>query len=218
MEVSMLSAIVPMRLAIRRDPFDHPDWLFELKLDGFRSVAYIDNGVCRSVSRNANVYKSFGKLAVDLAATLRYRRVVLDGEIVCLDENGCPVFNQLFYRRGDPYFYAFDLLYQDGKDLRSLPLLERKRRLRQLIPLLPSRLLYVGHITERGNDLYREVCRRDLEGIVAKWQHGTYLSGDVTSWVKIKNPKYTQAIGRWEHFQRKTAYRQTTTGELQIVS
>jgi len=208
-----------MRLAVRREAFDHPDWVFELKFDGFRSLAYIDDGGCRLVSRNANTYKSFGKLAEDLATALPARRVILDGEIVCLDRNGCPVFNELFYRRGDPYFYAFDLLYHDGEDLRSLPLLERKRRLQDLIPASPSRLLYVSHIAERGNDLYREVCRRDLEGIVAKWQHGPYAWGDVTSWVKIKNPTYSQIIGRFEHLQRKPPARRTASARvLQIVS
>ena len=58
-------------------------------------------------------------------------------------------------------------------------------------------------VESRGVELFREVCRRDLEGIVAKWKHGTYLSGDQTSWIKIKNPEYSQAIGRWEQFERR---------------
>jgi bifunctional non-homologous end joining protein LigD len=207
-----------MRLAVRRSAFDHPDWLFELKLDGFRSLAFIEDGSSRLVSRNAHAYQSFGMLAADLARTLKQQRSVLDGEIVCLDSNGCPVFDQLFYRRGDPYFYAFDLLYHDGKDLRGLPIFERKRLLRQLVPQSPSRLLYVSHLMAQGTDLYGEVCRRDLEGIVAKWQHGTYQSGDVTSWVKIKNPKYTQAIGRWEHFRRKPVSRTRRTASLRGLS
>jgi ATP-dependent DNA ligase len=71
------------------------------------------------------------------------------------------------------------------------------------VPDRDSRLLYVSHLEGQGVDLFREVCRRDLEGIVAKWQAGPYLSGDETSWVKIKNPSYSQAVGRWERFQRK---------------
>ena len=88
------------------------------------------------------------------------------------------------------------LAYLDGRDLRELPLIERKRILRRIVPRSDSRLLYVGHIETRGVDLFREVCRQDLEGIVAKWKHGAYVSGDVTSWVKIKNPDYSQAVGR----------------------
>lgn len=61
----------------------------------------------------------------------------------------------------------------------------------------------MSHIEGCGADLFREVCARDLEGIVAKWKQGCYLSGDETSWVKIKNPTYFQAVDRWERFQRK---------------
>jgi bifunctional non-homologous end joining protein LigD len=128
---------------------------------------------------------------------------VLDGEIVCLDRNGCPQFDSLLYRRGESHFYAFDVPYLDGRDLRNRPLIERKRILRGIVPRSESRLLYLSPIDTRGSDLFREVCRRDLEGIVAKWKHGACLSGDQTSWVKIKNPAYSQGIGRWEHFQRK---------------
>jgi ATP-dependent DNA ligase len=71
----------------------------------------------------------------------------------------------------------------------------------------------VSHIEGQGSGLFQEVCRRDLEGIVAKWKHGPYVSGDVTSWIKIKNPKYSQAIGRWERFQRKPQQR-TSEGEI----
>ena len=110
---------------------------------------------------------------------------------------------KLCYRRGEPYFYAFDIPYLDGRDLRELALIERKRILRGIVPASDSRLMYLRHIKGQGADLFQEVCRHDLEGIVAKWKHGAYVSGDVTSWVKIKNPAYSQAVGRWERSQRK---------------
>jgi bifunctional non-homologous end joining protein LigD len=78
---------------------------------------------------------------------------VLDGEIVCLDKQGCSQFNQLFYRRGDPRFYAFDLLFLNGRDLRKLPLFERKARLRQIIPSQPSRVLLCDCIEACGEEL-----------------------------------------------------------------
>ena len=96
-----------MRLAVRREPFDHPDWIYELKLDGFRSFAVIEPGACELVSRNAHVYKSFTGLATGL--TRLGISAILDGEIVCLDSEGLPQFDQLFYRRGTPYFYGFDI-------------------------------------------------------------------------------------------------------------
>ena len=86
-------------------------------------------------------------------------------------------------------------------------LIERKHLLRNVVPRSDSRLLYVNHIESKGVELFREVCRRDLEGIVAKWNRGTYVSGDQTSWIKIKNPAYSQMVGRWERFQRKPQQR-----------
>jgi bifunctional non-homologous end joining protein LigD len=118
---------------------------------------------------------------------------ILDGEVVCLDKEGRPQFDRLFYRRDQPYFYAFDVLHLEGRDLRSLPLIERKQILRRIVPRQDSRLLYVKHIDGKGVDLFREVCARDLEGIVAEWKQGVYRSGDQTSWIKIKNPGYSQA-------------------------
>jgi bifunctional non-homologous end joining protein LigD len=81
---------------------------------------------------------------------------------------------------------------------RQLPLITRKQHLRKLIPNRLSSLLYVDHIEERGQDLFQLACREDLEGIVAKRKDGPYDPG--ASWVKIKNPAYTQIIGRNELF------------------
>lgn len=109
------------------------------------------------------------------------------------------------YRRGTAYFYAFDILQLNGKDLRSLPLLTRKRQLRRLIPKTGSPLLYVSHVEERGEDLFRLACREDLEGIVAKWREGIYDPNRVSSWIKIKNPAYSQIIGGDELFEKRPA-------------
>lgn len=92
----------------------------------------------------------------------------------------------------------------DGKDLRSLPLLERKRGLRGIMPKVESRVLDLDHIAERGRDLYRAACEHDLEGTVGKWVHGTYHSdGRATSWLKVKNPEYSQTEGRHELFDTR---------------
>src|SRR5262245_2171209 len=120
----------PMRLARRPEPFDHPDWIYELKHDGFRSLAYIEDGRCRLESRRRHEYKSFRQLQASIADCLKHcTEAVIDGEIVCLDRLGRSQFYDLMFRRGDPYFYAFDLLWLNGQDLRELPLIERKRRL-----------------------------------------------------------------------------------------
>src|SRR5262249_36378983 len=98
--IRVLPQFSPMRLAVRREPFDSPECIFEVKYDGFRALAILESGSCRLVSRKAHVYKSFPGLCASLAQLPH--EVILDGEIVCLDENGCPQFNQLFYRRAAP--------------------------------------------------------------------------------------------------------------------
>jgi ATP-dependent DNA ligase len=110
----------------------------------------------------------------------------------------------ILYVGGEPCFYAFDLLWLNGKDLRGLPLVDRKKTLRKLIPR-GSRLLYVDHVIGRGEDLFRLACARDLEGVVAKWKRGRYMEGERTSWIKIKNRRYTQSIGREKLFVVKRA-------------
>src|SRR5438045_56818 len=97
----------PMPLLKRLSPFDHPDWIFEVKWDGFRSLLYSDDDGVRLVSRNRNAFKSFPGLCEGLARDVKGRRCVLDGEIVCLDSEGRPQFRDLLFRRAEPFFYAF---------------------------------------------------------------------------------------------------------------
>jgi bifunctional non-homologous end joining protein LigD len=93
----------PMPLQTRPSPFDDPNWIFELKYDGFRALAFIENGRCQLISRNGNPFASFPDLANSVAASLpTTSHMVLDGEIVCLDSNGKPQFRDLLFHRGDP--------------------------------------------------------------------------------------------------------------------
>jgi bifunctional non-homologous end joining protein LigD len=131
--VSKMPTFQPMRLARRPEPFDHPDWIYEIKFDGFRALAYVEGGKCRLVSRRNHEYKSFHELCASIAAHLSGSTAILDGEIVCLDQFGRSQFYELMFRRGHPFFYSFDLLWLNGADLRGLPLVERKIRLRELI-------------------------------------------------------------------------------------
>jgi bifunctional non-homologous end joining protein LigD len=181
-----------MPLARLSEPFDHPDWQFELKYDGFRALAHFENGTVRLVSRNRNVFKSFPELCATMAACIEAESAVLDGEIVYLGRDGRPEFYNLMRRRGPQHFYAFDILWLDGKDLRGLPLVKRKQVLRGVVPIKPAPLLYADHFDERGVDLYRSMCEMDLEGIVAKRKDGLYTPEE-TSWIKIKNRCYSCA-------------------------
>jgi len=103
--VTSLPHVTPMQLSLVAKPFNNPDWLFEWKGDGFRALVYISDGSCKLVSRKANTYKTFGNLR-DALARLK-ATAILDGEIVCLDEEGNSRFLPLLARRTQASFYAF---------------------------------------------------------------------------------------------------------------
>jgi bifunctional non-homologous end joining protein LigD len=189
----------PASPTLRPNAFDHDDFIFELKMDGFRALAYVGPDETRVVSRKGIVYKSFAGLCEAIHTHLDCE-AVLDGEIVILDAEGRPQFYELLRHRGrgQPVFYVFDLLWLDGQDLRTHPLIERKRLLRSIIPEQPSALLFASHIERNGVEFFRSTCEQDLEGIVAKLKYGRYGEG----WFKIRNPKYSQREGRRELFER----------------
>jgi bifunctional non-homologous end joining protein LigD len=185
-----------MRLRLVKEPFDHPDYLFELKHDGFRAVAYLQNRECKLISRNLNNLR-FTSLKKSLAE-LPVKNAILDGEIVCLDEHGVSQFDQLWNRKAQPIFYAFDLLWLDDDDLRRLPLIVRKKRLHHLVSTgVTGRILYAQHVETKGKHMFEAICARDLEGIVAKRKLSIYKD-DGNGWLKIKNRHYSQAEGRHE--------------------
>lgn len=189
-------------IALKRKPaaFSNPDYLFEVKWDGFRVHARIEDGRCKLVSRNGNEFKSFASLAESIAEELKGHSIVLDGEIVCLDDRGKPQFYDLLLRRGEPRLCSFDVLYIDGEDLRYTSLIERKQRLRALLPE-SDRLFYCDHIEQHGESLFAMACEHDLEGMVAKRKFDPYLPS--VTWHKIRNAGYSQWAGRDELFERE---------------
>jgi bifunctional non-homologous end joining protein LigD len=104
--------------------------------------------------------------------------------------------------RGEPSYCAFDLVWLNGRDLRQKALLERKRLLRELVPKNHSRLLYMSHVDSGGSRFFHLVCQQDLEGIICKPRTSTYPF----TWVKVKNPAYTQAVDRGEWFNGPRKY------------
>lgn len=145
-----------MPLVSMTEPWDDPDWIFELKYDGFRSLAFIGSDRVRLMSRKRFVYRRYGDLCACIGSALSGHEAVLDGEIVCLDERGVSQFKDLLYCCRPACFAVFDLLSLDGHDMRGLPLIERKRRLRGLIGTGPD-LLYLNHFDGCGTALFREV-------------------------------------------------------------
>jgi bifunctional non-homologous end joining protein LigD len=164
-----------MRLKSVVKPFNDDGYIFELKLDGFRAVAYIENNECKLMSRNHNALM-FKPLKSNLA-NLPVESAIIDGEVIVLDQNGRSVFHELLHGKSgkaQAVLYAFDLLWLDGEDLRQKPLLERKKRLEKLVKKSGLRLIFAQHVVGDGKDFFDEVCRMDLEGIIAKRKYAPY--------------------------------------------
>jgi bifunctional non-homologous end joining protein LigD len=176
-----------------KEPFDRKGWIFEIKWDGFRALAEVDGGSVKLYSRRHNSFnKRFPTIAHELEGLTR--SAVLDGEIVALDEKGHPRFEWLVNRgpqRGTMVYYVFDLLFLDGKDLRQLPLLERKAKLKTVVKKL-NRVVYLDHVEEHGLHVFAYVLQLGLEGIVAKDRKSPYIPGPLLTryWLKIKNPDF----------------------------
>lgn len=188
-----------MAVASQAEPPTSPDWVFELKYDGFRALAYISDRV-RLVSRKGHTYRRFDRLCKELAHALSGHEAVLDGEIICVDAEGRPQFYDLLRTRKQPIYAAFDLLWLDGEHLSKRPLIERKARLEELISKDQHALLYVPHFESPGAKVLKQVCAMDLEGIVAKRKSAPYGG---TGWLKVLNPNYSQRRGRAELFKKK---------------
>src|SRR5438477_6647481 len=195
----------PMPLLKRAAPFDDADWIYELKMDGFRALAIIEHGRTQLISRNGHPFSSFAELGKHVAASVPNTKLtVLDGEMVCLDRKGKPQFKNLLFRRNPPCFFAFDLLTCDGKDLRTERLLDRKQELRRLLARACAPLKYTEYIDGCGMALFQRVCELDLEGIVAKQKSAPYVTErEHSTWFKILNREYSQKDGREELFERE---------------
>jgi ATP-dependent DNA ligase len=140
-----------------------------------------------------------------ISGGLPQTRAVIDGEICSLDKRGRPQFRNLLFHRGNyPCLLAFDLLMLDGKDCRRESLLDRKQELRRLLSVSDARIQYVDYVDGAGIPLFEQICKLDLECIVAKQKHGPYVTDrEASTWYKIRNPKYSQWAGRQELFDRE---------------
>ncbi len=189
--------IKPMLATPAAEPFDHPDWLFEIKWDGYRAIAEVQKKNVRLYSRNNLSFEARYPAIVDSLRNLGHE-AVLDGEIVVLDETGKAQFqllqNYLKLHRGTLVYYVFDLLYLDGHDLRGLPLMRRKELLSGVIEGLAN-IKLSEHIQEHGRAFFEVVSQRHLEGIVAKDSQSRYHEGRRSaSWVKVKTHRRQEAV------------------------
>jgi bifunctional non-homologous end joining protein LigD len=163
------------------------EWLYEVKFDGYRALAYVHRGDCRLVSRNdKDLTERFGAVAEALVKATKSPDAVLDGEICRLDPDGRSSFSELQQGSGPLVYYAFDLLELDGEPLVGLPLAERKARLETLLDRR-NRTVRLSVAFDDGEALLAAARERGLEGIVAKRAESPYAPGRRTrDWLKIK--------------------------------
>jgi len=189
--------IHPMLAKERDGPFDDKDWLFEIKWDGYRAISEIKNGIVKLYSRNGLSFETAYPYLFNELKKIKHN-AVLDGEIVILNEEGKPDFQKLqHYAENTHYplsYYVFDLLELNGKNICELPLLERKKLLRQLITKNEV-IKYSDHIIGAGVSFFNEAGEQQLEGIIAKKTDGEYYKGKRTGeWLKIKHHQSTEVI------------------------
>ncbi len=220
---AMPSRVAPMLATLVEQPFSDADWLFEIKWDGERALAWIADGKATLRSRTGkDITAQYPELAC-LPEAFHAKRAIVDGEIVVLDERGHSDFERLQERmhvrapsaalveRHPAAYYAFDLLYCDGYDLRDAALLERKELLRRILrpdKCPGGRVRFSDHQAEKGKELFELARQEGLEGVIGKRADSHYSGTRSTSWVKIKATRVLDAvIGGWtaprgarEHF------------------
>jgi bifunctional non-homologous end joining protein LigD len=208
-KASTPSRLEPMLATLADHPFSDPNWLFEIKWDGVRALAWIDDGALTLRARSgANITGHYPELA-SLPTALSLRQAVLDGEIAALDAHGRSDFERLQERmhvrapaenlvsRVPVVFFAFDLLYCDGYDLRRSPLIERKQLLQRLLRT-SEKFRFSDHQLQHGKELFELARDTGLEGIVAKRLDSPYVSERSMNWVKLKVTKTLDAVvGGW---------------------
>lgn len=203
----MPSRITPMLATAIEKPFDSEEWLYEVKWDGYRSIAFIDDGRLRLVSRNHNDQTTQFSDLGDLPTYVRARNAVVDGEVVAMDESGRPSFSLMQQRTGIRHghfrapgrrdvpvlYYAFDLIYLDGYDLHKVNLEDRKRLLQEIV-IPGDNLRFSDHQVGKGRALFQVAGDRGLEGIVAKRRNSCYEERRSREWLKIKITKEIEAV------------------------
>ncbi|MGA2095064.1 MAG: DNA ligase D [Candidatus Acidiferrum sp.] len=206
---AMPARFAPMLATIGNRAFSDPNWLFEIKWDGVRALAWIESGSLTLRARSgADITQRYPELAI-LPKTLAARQAIIDGEIAALDARGHSDFGLLQERmhvrspaealvsRVPATYFVFDLLYCDGYDLRKSPLIERKQLLQRLLHAT-ERVRFSDHQVEHGKELFDLAKENSLEGIIAKRLDSRYVSERSTNWLKLKVTQNLDAvIGGW---------------------
>ncbi|MBO9202267.1 MULTISPECIES: DNA ligase D [Niastella] len=208
---AMPTGIIPMLATLTDDPFDDQDWIFEIKYDGYRALSYVDGSHVTIMSRkNLSFNKKFPPV-VDALKELGLE-AVLDGEVVALNAAGKSDFQLLQQWQkngeGELVYYVFDIVWLNGYNLMSLPLVERKEILQQIMPDHPM-VRYSDHVEQAGTEFFEVATQQGLEGIMAKERDSAYTPKIRTrQWLKIKSVQrqevviagFTESRGSRSHF------------------
>jgi bifunctional non-homologous end joining protein LigD len=189
-EMPLPTEVKPMLATLVDEPFSSDDWLFEIKWDGYRAVAYMDDDYFEMLSRNNLSFVEKYSPVADALKGLGIQ-ALFDGEIVAVDEKGLADFQLLQNWQtthvGALHYYVFDILWLEGYDLTRLPLIERKRILKELLPTDHPVLKYSDHVIGKGKDFFKVALKGGLEGIMAKKINSKYEVGNRgETWLKIK--------------------------------
>ncbi len=190
------------------------DWLHELKFDGYRIICAINNNKINLITRNQNDWTDKLSYLVDSIKRLNINNAILDGELVALDNQQIPNFQLLqntihHHKQTSLLYYVFDIIYYNGFDLSTIPLIERKTLLQQIIGEDNGTIVrYSNHQIGNGQAIFDNVCKQGLEGIVSKNIHSLYIQARTRNWVKSKCMKrqefivggYTKPQGTRSHF------------------
>ncbi len=186
--------------SLAKVPPSGPDWIYEIKHDGFRILARRDSAGVRLITRNGHDFSNrfpFIGLAV---GHLPARSCLVDGEAIVTDKKGLASFHLLRARRihAAAVLCAFDLLELDGEDLRPQPIEKRKRILAKLLRRSHAGIALNEHYTADGTAVFKGACKLGCEGIVSKRLGSPYRSGRTDHWLKIKNPRAPAAAREWK--------------------
>lgn len=193
--IAPFTFIRPCAPALKRIPPDCPDWVHEIKFDGWRLQAHKNGGETTLFSRSGrDITASFPAVAGALRALPR-QSLILDGELISTDEKGRPDFHSLRKRRPNASGIIFDILLENGTDLRRLPWSDRRKRLEKLMARNRSPILVLSEVWEDGTALLKAAAEQRIEGIVSKYRNAPYRSGPTDAWQKVKIPG-------WESFRK----------------
>jgi bifunctional non-homologous end joining protein LigD len=198
----------PQLAVLSTTPPSGPEWLHEIKFDGYRALAAMAGGAAKLYTRSGLDWTEKFSGVAEAIAQLPARAALIDGEVAVPDENGRTDFGRLqraLDGGGEPLrYYAFDLLELDGEDLAGLPLIERKRKLAALLNDAPDVILYSDHIIGDGREILGQTCRMGLEGIVSKRADKSYISRRTPGWIKSKcSGRDEFVIGGWRPSTKK---------------